>query len=801
MAGSFLQDIKYALRTARLNPWSTFAAFLMLTLGIGASTAVFSVADALMIRALPVKDPDKLVKIFESDPAMPRQDLSMQDYVDWKPELKSFAGMGLYGWREMNLTGSGEPLRVEIYRAEWSVLPVLGIAPAWGRNFRPEENRPGHNQVALLSWALWQSHFGGQNVIGRKILLDGAPYTIVGILPKNLFVLGNTSLWIPLTFDFAELLNTRGYHWYGAVGRLRKGASLAQANAELAVAAARTAREYPKQNGQETALAVPLSQWITHKARPALMMLLGAVGCVLLIALGNVANLLLVRASARQREMSVRIAMGATRARLISQLLVESVLLSFTAALAGTALAAVAIRVVKSAGLDEIEYPEGITLNWQVLLFAIGTGVLAGIIFGFAPAVRAWAMRVNDALKQASGRLTDLKGQQRVRQLFVFLQTALAALLLIDAGLLIQSFEKASAIDPGFRPDHLITMQVSLYPARYGSPGAIGRFAAALLERIRPLPGIESAAITTNLPLDGGGGGPVITEGSTADRLQDSRIAQYTRVSPDYFKTVGVRLLSGRDFNERDGATTTPVAIVNEQFVREFLSGQNPIGRRVMDITPHPVWKQIVGVVADVRQRNLETSVAPELFVPLAQEAEGSLAIVARTSGDPRKLAKPIEAQLHKLDPDLPVYSIETMEDLMAQKRGWRTFHTSLLTGFAAVAMILAAIGIYAVVAYSTAQRVSEIGVRMAVGASQHDILRMILRQGISPALLGSIAGIGLSFGATGLIVNLLYGVTAINWPTYLSVVLLLVTVAAAGSYLPARRAAAIDAWQALRDE
>ncbi len=805
-SGNLAQDLRYCARTARKNPWSTFAAFLTLTVGIGATTAVFSVINGVMLRPLPVKDADRVVRLFESNATTPRDAVSMEDYLDWKRQLKSFESLGLYGLREANLTGSGEPKHVVVYRCESSVLPVLGVAPALGRNFRPEENEPGHDHVAILSWALWRARFGGQDVLGRKIFLENQPYTIVGVLPKNLYVLGDDKpdLWVPVPFDLSEMINTRGYHWYTAVARLKPGVSLNRANSELAAVAAGLAAEYPKQNAGVSAIAIPLRTWLTRSIRPALMMLLGAVTCVLLIALGNVANLLLVRTSARQREMSVRIAIGATRARLVRQLLTESILLSSAAALAGFGFAAAAIHFVKSLSLDEIRNPEQITMDWRVLLFAVGTGLLTGIAFGLAPVARTWGTQVNASLKESSGRTSDTRAQQRLRQLFVLLQTAMATVLLIDATLLIQSFAKASGIDPGFQPDHVLTMQLSLPESRYRAPGAVGRFAAEVVDSAQSLPGVESAALTSSLPLlsTGGGSGPIWIEGKAKPKnMWDSPTAQFNRITPGYFQTMKIPMLRGRAFNERDRRTSARVGIVNQEFVRQFFAGEDPIGKRIKHLADHADPIAIVGEVGNVRQQGVEKPVSPELFTPLSQEEDGVLTVVARVTGNPLSWAKPLEAQIHRIDTELPLYSVKAMRQIMAEELGWRAFHTFLLMAFAGIAILLAAVGIYAVIAYSAARRISEIGIRMAIGAQKEDILRMIVRQGVTPALLGSVAGVALSFAATGLLSNLLFGVQATDWRTYVAVVILLTAVATAGSYVPARRAAGIDAWRALRHE
>lgn len=794
-----MHDVRYAVRIARQNPGSTFAAFIALTLGIGATTTIFSVADGVILRPLPVKNPDRIVRIFETKASAQQAEISMADYLDWKENLKSFDSVAIYRPSQANLTGASNPERVRILLCESTMLPLLGTSPLLGRNFLPTEDEAGHDAVAILSWSFWKSHFGGQDVLGKKLWLDGNPHTIVGVLPASLFVLGNEDILVPVTYDLTQAQNARGYHEYSAFGRLRNGVSLAQADAELAAFAKSLASEYPKNNAGVGAVAIKLRDSMTGEIRPVLMMLFGAVTCVLLIACGNVANLLLARASSRQREVSVRMAMGASRARLCRQLLTESVLLSCSAALAGVGLAIVGVRVVRSLENTRIPHPADIVVDWRVLLFAIGTGVVTGLVFGLAPALGLSTTQVHDTLKQSGGRVTGSRGQHRLRRFFVALQTAVAALLLVESGLLIKSFVKASSINPGFRTDHLITLQISLPESRYGRPGTVGLFVHDAVERIRSVPGVRAAAIGTNLPLLGSGLSSILIQGRPVPKDLDSPFVQFNGISPGYFHTLEIPMLGGRDFNFRDTAHSVPVVIVNEALVHRFFAGQNPMDQHLAYFSDHPHWKQIVGVVADARQHGVESGPVPEVFTPLAQDEFKWLAIAARTNGDPDSFSKAIEARVHQVDPDLAVFLPETMEQIITRELGWRMFHTSLLIIFGCIAITLACIGIYAVVAYSVTQRVNEIGVRVAVGAGRSDILRMIVWQGVMPASVGAITGVICSLGISRLLSQLLYGVQPTDPLTYLSVIALLLAVALAAAYFPARRAASMDPSQALR--
>ncbi len=794
-----MQDIRYALRIAQQNPGSTFAAFIALTLGIGATTAIFSVINSVILRPLPIKDPDEVVQIFETKPGNDRAEIAMPDYLDWKAHLKSFNSLAIYRESQANFTGAVKPERARLFLCESTMLPLLGLNVMRGRNFAAEEDEPGHNDVAILTWPFWRNHFGGENVIGKKIILDDHPYTITGVLKSSFLDFEDEDILVPVAFDLKQFENARGYHQYSVIGRLRPGVSLSQADAELTALSRFLATEYPKENGDVGARAVKLRDTITGDVRPVLFLLFGAVTCVLLIACGNVAGLLLARASGRQREISVRIAIGASRATLYRQVLTESILLSCSAAVAGVGLALVAVRIVRGLKNTGIPDPASIAIDWRVLAFAIGTGVLTGILFGLAPALGFSSEHVNEILKQSSGRVTESKSQHRLRQLFVALETAVAALLLIESGLLLKSFVKVSSINPGFSTDHVLTLQISLPRSQYGGPGTVGPFVREAIERIRSIPGLQSVAVTSKLPLLGSGLCSILIEGMPPAKTADNRFVQFSGVSPGYFRTLGISMLGGRDFTDRDTVNSTPVVIVNEALVRRFFAGHNPIGRRLAYYSSDPHWKQIVGVVADVRQHGIEAQPVPEMFTPLAQDEFKWLAITARTAGDPLSFTAAIQTEVQQVNPELAVFLPRSMEQIITRELGWRAFHTWLLVIFAAIAITLASIGIYAVIAYSVAQRLGEMGVRMALGAERSDIVRMVVWQGVMPALIGAVVGAACSLGISRLISRLLYGVQPIDPLTYVFVVLILLAVAAAAAYFPAHRAASVDPAQALR--
>ncbi len=805
MRGAFLQDCRYALRVARRSPGSTLAACVALTLGIGATTAIFSVVDSVILRPLPIRDAHSVVRLFETDSRSDKDVVSMADFLDWKRQVTAFSSWALFRLDQANLLTGGAPQRVRTIVCDAALLPLLGIAPIRGRNFHREEDEPGHDNAAMLSQSFWESHFGGENVIGRKIILDERPYTVVGILPEGVWTIGDGDVWLPATFDLHQKINTRGYRWYRPVGRLRPGISLAKANSQLARAAAMLGAEFPKQNSGVGAKALRLRDALAGDMRPPLLMLFGAGFCVLLIACGNVANLALTRSSARSREISVRIALGAGRSRLFRQLLTESALLSVAAAVAGLGLTAASIRVLRHLPGVQLMHSEEISIDWRVLAFAIGIGLAAGIGFGLAPAIRASMVDVQEALKQTSGRTTESRKQQRMRQLFISLETAVATLLLIQSALLIKSYAKASEINPGFDTHNVLALHVSLPPARYGyqHPASVTSFEDKLLPGIRSISGIEHAAVVTDLPLLGiGGGSGVIAEGQPFPKnVGDIPYVQWTCISPDYFQTMRTPRIAGRDFNDHDREGSKEVVIVNHSLARQLFGTENPIGKLISAAVDPPQWSEVVGEFGDIAQLGIEKRPVPEVFIPVAQAQPQWLAVVARTSGDPLGYVERIQKQVEAVDPSVAVFLPRTMQQIVGGELGWRVFQTSLVSLFGGLAMVLSCIGIYAVVAYSVAQRTAEIGIRMALGASKRQIARAMVIQGALPALVGALAGAVLSLALSRVFSQLLYGVQAIDVPTYALVVGSFFALALLASYVPARRAAALEPSRCLRYE
>ena len=806
MQDTFISDLRYTVRQARKTPGSILASFLILMAGIAATTAMFSIMSGVLLRPLPVKDADRILRLSEVNSRSGAELLvSMTDFLDWKSRLHAFSAMALYRVSQGNLTGLGAPERVRILQCDTTMLPLLGVAPVMGRNFSPEQTEPHRANEVLLTWAYWHSRFGAQNVLGRQVIIDEKPYTIVGVLPNLFMMFGEDNVWLPLEFDLSQRQNGRGYHWYHALARLNPGVSVQQANTEMTNIAAAIAQENPLRNEAVSAHAKPLRESITGDYGLALQLLFWFVVVVLCIACANVASLSLARASSRQREMSIRIALGATRTQLFRQMLTESVLLSCAAGIAGVVLAYVLVRIATHLSFLKIPLSQNIQTDWRVLLFSAGVAVLTGIGFGLAPAIRASLVQVGDALRQSSTRSTDSPAQRNLKRSFVVIQAALAASLLVFSGLLLRSFVRASHIELGFNPHDVLTLHVSLPPSRidFEHPGKISLFARTVLDRIRSIPGIQDAAITSNVPLIGtGGGAGVLVEGKPQPISPFSApYAEWTLISPGYFRTLNIPILHGRDFEIRDDRKSPSVAIVNQAFVNHLMDGDARFSKRIALASDPSRYRQIVGVVGNVHQLGVEKETIPEVFLPIYQVEDIWLAIVARTNGNPMQYVATVRKAVQSVDPEIAVFLPRTMEQIVTEQRGWRKFETFLVSSFAAVAILLAAVGSYAVVSYAVTQRFSEIGIRKALGATDTNILKSFTLQGSIPAILGTCLGILLGFWAGRLSARLLYGIGPYDALSYCAAAAVIIFVAVAASYLPARRAASLDPSRALRYE
>ncbi|HEX5473989.1 MAG TPA: ABC transporter permease [Vicinamibacterales bacterium] len=812
---TLFRDLRFAVRLLRQSPAFTLIAVGALALGIGANTAVFSVVNGLLLEPLPYRAPDRLVAVWEENVVRGEKQnvVSPANFIHWREMNRVFAGMaGTSPAFRTTLTGAGDPIELPFQYMSANLLQVVGVAPELGRAFTADEERPGADKVALLSDGLWRRRFGADpNVLNRSIQLDGESCAIVGVMPPGFSILdqdrafsvagGSIDVWRPLALP-PEARTPHG-RWMEVVARLKPGISLASAQADMTRVHAELTRLYPAFNTGWTAEVVSMRDQLSGGARPALLILLGAVGFVLLIACANVANLLLARATARQREVAVRAALGAGRRRLAGQLLAESLLLSLTGGAAGVLLAWWAVRSARASLGAHLPVPRlaEVAVDGRVLLFALALAVLSGVVFGIVPAFTAARGNLVEALKEGGRTGSGARGA-RTRSAFVVVEMALALVLLVGAGLLVRSFMALVRVDPGFDPSHTVTMKLSLPQARYRDNAAVIGFFDRLFDRIDALPGVRASGGTSFLPLNGMGAATSFEiVGRPAPPAGDEPVADVRVVTRDYFKAMGVRLVRGRFFDARDAGAQRHRVIINETMARTYWPGEDPIGRQVVISWNDKAPDEIIGVVADVRQASLETAPRSTTYWPPARFAYPWNVIAIRTSGDPMHVAPDVIAIVHQLDADLPVSDIQTMDDVLSASTAERRVTMTLLAGFAGLALLLAGIGIYGVISYSVQQRTQEIGIRMALGAPRAAVLSMVIRQALVLAGAGILAGAAGALMLTRVMRTLLFGVTPSDGATFGAVALLLIVVAALASAIPGLRATHVDPIVALRSE
>ncbi|MFL6232025.1 MAG: ADOP family duplicated permease [Thermoanaerobaculia bacterium] len=802
------QDLRFAGRQLWKSPGFTLVAVLTLALGIGATTAIFSVVYGVLLRPLPFEEPGRLVRPYFVDPAGETHGaFSPPNFLDFKAASRTLAGLTSVENGTLNLSGGGsQPERLQAALVGANFFKVLGIPPIKGRTFAPGEDRPGAPRVAVVSEKLWRQRFGSDpGLVGRSLTLDGQPYAVIGILRKGAQLPSAADVWVPKVFS-AQELKQRGAVYFAAIGRLAPGATLRQARAEADVLGHRLATQYPKANASyfQTMTVDSLEERMLGDTRKPLMILLGAVGFVLLIACVNVANLLLVRAAAREGEIVIRAALGAGRGRIVRQLLTESLVLALAGGAAGVALASWITRTLVALGPRGIPRLEQARVDGTALLFALGISLLAGVLFGLAPALQTSRTDLSGVIREGT---RGSKGRgTRARGLLVVVEMALAVVLLAGAGLLIRSFSRLQNVDPGFRAGHVLTFKVTLPQGKYPDDPRVRAFTSALLERAAALPGVTAAGATAfGLPLSGEDESLTFTVAgrppAPPGKEESIRIAT---VTPGYFKLLGIRVTRGREFLPQDRDGGQPVVMINEAAARQFFPGEEPLRKRVeigWRVNGVPHGGEIVGIVADFKQDALQREVEPQLFMPYDQTPVEALSVVLRSSGDPGALAPEIRPVVRALDPDLPVYELQPLAESVAGSTSQSRFYMLLLGGFAVIALLLAAVGIYGVIAYAVRQRTQEIGIRMALGASRDRVLRMVVGQGMVLALVGAVAGLLGALVATRGMRSLLFEVSASDPATYTGVALVLVAVAAVAAYLPARRAARTEPNLALRGE
>ena len=813
---TLIQDLRYGARMLMKSPGFTFVALLTLALGIGANTAIFSVVNGVLLRPLPYYEPERLVMVWADRPIMQAQTglpdfpVTVADFVDWRNQNQVFEHMAaMEGWR-MNLTDGGEPESVVGLRASASLFRLLGARLAVGRAFLPEEDRAGADRVVALSHGLWRQRYGADpKIIGQKITLDNEAYTVIGVtapdfqfprrgeIPSYFHVTTKPDLYLPTAFT-PEQMNNRSEGRRAVIARLKPGVSVGQASADMNSIARRLTEQYPQTNTDKGVRLAPLHQQVVGKARTALLALLCAVGFVLLIACANVANLLLARAAGRQKEMAIRAALGASRWRVVRQLLSESLLLAISGGAAGLLLAQWGVDLLLAIAPDNLPRAYDIRLDTRVAGFTLFVSLLTGIVFGLLPALQTSKINFGETLKEGGRNAAGLL-RRRLRGFLVVCEVSLAFVLLIGAGLLIRSFARLTEVDPGFDPRGVLTMSIALPFAKY-SDGRSVAFYQQTLERVRALPGVEAATIVYPVPLSGSHGFSAFRIEGKPSPAEATFNAGVRVISPDFFKTFRVPLVNGRLIAESDGAKAPPVVAVNESLARIYFANENPLGKR---ISVFGGTRAIVGVVGDVKYSALDEEAKAEIYFPMTQvpNLTLSLPLAVRVSGDPMQMVAAVRGQVWAGDKDQPISNIQTMERLMAKSVAPRRFNLLLLGLFALVGLALAGVGLFGVMSYTVTQRTREIGVRMAMGAQRGDVLRLVIREGMKLAFIGALLGLGGALALTRLLKTLLFGVSATDPLTYIVIAALLIIVALLACWIPARRAASMDPLVSLRVE
>jgi putative ABC transport system permease protein len=803
------KDIRYGLRMLQKSPSFTFFAVAVLALGIAANSAIFSIADNVLVRPLPYRDSNRLVMVWEDASAygFPRDTPAPGNFADWKSRNQVFEGMAAISDASLNLTGSGNPEDLLGKWATANLFSVLGVTPALGRDFRPEDDIPGAPHVAILSHGLWMRRFGGDpQIIGKEISLNYENYMVIGVMKRGMqFPDRETELWAPSRFTTQQLTN-HGDHFLRVIARLEPGVSLKTANANLATLAAQLEKENPDSNAKVGAFAVPLREELAGDVRPAILMLVGAVCFVLLIACANVANLLLSRATGRRRELAMRLALGATRGRVLQQMLTESILLSLFAGATGLLLSIWGTKFLATlipAGLAPMT---GTGVDGRVLLFTLMVSVLTGILFGIIPASRVSQFQLTFSLKQGGGQSGVGSGGHRLRDALVVCEVALAIVLLAGAALLIRSLENLYHLDPGFRADHVLVMRTPLPRQKYEAFAPRVAFYDQVLAGVESLPGVVAAGYTTWVPLTNTGGATGITIEGKAEPAPGNILIPNTRiVSLNYMKTLRMKLMEGRAIEEGDTAGTPPVALINQTMAKNYWPGENPVGKqfKVGGYNKKSPWITVVGIVGDVHQAGLDVPARAEMYLPYQQQDFGYEPeyLAVRTTGDPMAIAELVRQQIWTVDNEQPVAGVMPLEDLVDDNLASRRMQASLLSGFAALALLLVTLGIYAVLSFAVTQRTQEIGVRVALGAQPRDILRMIFSLGFKLFLVGAAIGLAASLALSRALVHLLFGVRAYDPASFAGVTMLLAAVALLACYIPARRATRVDPLIALRYE
>jgi len=807
-----IQDLQLGLRLLRKNPGFTAIVVLTLAIGIGANAAIFSVVNAVLLKPLPYPNPDQLVIVLQARPqdGIPSAGWSYLNFQELREQNRSFSELAGVTRHQLTLTGRGDPSIVYTNDVTPEIFAVLGEKPLAGRTLLSDDGKPGAPAVVVLGETLWRGPLGGDpKIIGSSIQLDKREFTVVGIMPAGFrfpVFTESQQLWIPIAQDplFGPWMPKRGTRLFSLTGRLKPGVSAMQAQADLDTINARLAKEFPAENGGWIAVMSPLQKLIVGNVRPALLVLLGAVGLVLLIACANIANLLLTRATSRSREIAVRTALGAGRNRIVRQLLSETAVLGLLGGIAGIVLAYWAVQGLSSFVPASVPRANDIRVDGSVLGFALLLSATASFAFGLAPALFAARTNLQISLREGGGRSGESKGRRRARKVLASGEIALAMVLLVAAGLLLRSFANLMSVKPGFESEHILKTDVSLPRFQYKTPQQWSVFTDEMLARLQAEPGLQDTAAVAPLPvIDRGVNLTFDIAGSPKDSQGTSRTADYVSVSPNYFHVMGIPLIAGRFFNEHDIFSGPRVTVISETMARRYFPNQNPLGRRLQFAFPPDsgVMHEIVGIVGDVRDVSLSMEPGPMMYVPFAQEPFWGSELVVKTTLSPAGTAAAIRREVRKIDKDLPVSNVQKMPDVIEASVAQPKFRTFLLGLLAAMALVLAATGIFGVISYSVSCRTQEIGIRVALGASQGAVLRMILRETLVLAIAGLAIGIPCALAAARLIGHMLFGVSADDPATIAVVALGLAAVASLAGYVPARRAMGVDPLVALRHE
>ena len=804
---SLFSDIRYAVRNLIKRPGFTAIAVITLALGIGVNSAIFSAVNALLINPLPFPDQDRVVAIWDKVPShgVERNEVAMANYLDWRAQSQSFEHLALERWWSTNLTAGDTPERVQGFLVTANFLDVLRVKPIKGRNFIEEENQPGKDSVAIITNSLWQRRFGSDpNIVNKTITTNGIVRTVIGVLPEDFNYPKGAEVFAPIALT-PELSKSRGNHSYYVIGRLKPGVSLPGAQAELDTITARLAAQYPDTNVGLGANVYPIVADTVRMYSTALWVMMAAVGFVMLIACANVANLMLARASGRQKEIALRAALGASRWRIVRQLLVESLIIALMGGALGVLIGFWGIDLLRAGNPGEAaKYAPGwnnLGINLPVLVFTFAISVLSGLLFGLAPAWHVSKPELNDALKEGGRQTTG--GSHRLRSLLVVSEIALSLVLLIGAGLMVRSFLALLKTNPGFNPEGVLTMNINLPFAKYKEEVQRAAFYSELVQRVKSLPGVQSAAVVNYIPLGGSNSSDgFLIEGVPEPPPGEENLGRYRVCTPDYFRTMGISLLKGRGFTEQDDSRSKPVIIVNETLAQRYWPNGEALGKRMRFYGPldKAPWMEIVGIVQDVKHE-LNQPVTPDYYLPHAQDSWTAMVLVARTSAEPASMSASIRQQVLAIDKDQPVFDVRTMHEVRAISVALYSFGSITMGIFAVIALVLAAIGIYGVMAFAVTQRTQEIGIRMALGARAIDVLKMVVKTGMSLAAIGVVAGLVGSFAITRLMASLLFGISPTDVVTFTLVAAGLLLVALLACYIPARRATKVDPLVALRYE